>query len=219
MFAARGASFSKSIPPVKGSVYFDGTGDYLEPQTATSASNFGTGDYTAEYWYYPLASGQQNCIDNFGNSGVAIYRDNSPGYMHLYVGGNVVNSSVAITNNSWWHIAVVRQGSGVRMYINGVLQPYPGTDSTNYGGGANYPRIGLAFNGSVGVNGYLSNVRLVKSALYGNSNFTPSATPLTAVSGTSLLTCQSPTTITDASSNNLTVTAYGNAVASSTSPF
>ena len=69
--------------------------------------------------------------------------------------------------------------------------------------------------------GYISNFRIVTgSAVYTSSGFTPpKSSPLTAVSGTQLLTCRNSTgSITDASTNNYTITANGNVAASTVTP-
>ena len=55
------------------------------------------------------------------------------------------------------------------------------------------------------------------TALY-TENFTPSTQPLTAISGTSLLTCQSNTFV-DNSTNNFAVTAAGNSKPTTFAPF
>ena len=60
---------------------------------------------------------------------------------------------------------------------------------------------------------------VIGTAVY-TSNFTPQNSALTAISNTKLLTCQNSTgSITDASSDNHTITAGGNAAASTSKPF
>lgn len=66
--------------------------------------------------------------------------------------------------------------------------------------------------------GSMSNVRLVRGTAVYTANFTPSTTPLTAISGTSLLTCQSKSFV-DNSSNNFTITRNGDVAVRSQNPF
>jgi hypothetical protein len=66
--------------------------------------------------------------------------------------------------------------------------------------------------------GYISNLRVVAGTALYTSAFTPSTTPLTAVSGTSLLTCQSNRFI-DNSSNAFTITRNGDVSVQRFSPF
>jgi hypothetical protein len=67
-------------------------------------------------------------------------------------------------------------------------------------------------------NGYISNLRLVKGTAVYTSNFTPSTTPLTAITNTSLLTCQS-NRFRDASANNFTITRNGDVKVTNFAPF
>jgi hypothetical protein len=66
--------------------------------------------------------------------------------------------------------------------------------------------------------GYISNLRVVKGTAVYTTTFTPPTTALTAISGTSLLTCQSPTLV-DNSTNNFALTATGNTTPLSQNPF
>jgi hypothetical protein len=103
------------------------------------------------------------------------------------------------------------------MYINGVSVA-TGTASSNFTSttlsiGSRYALAGNWFT----LNGYLSNIRYTNTAVY-SSTFTPSTTPLTAISGTKLLTAQSNRFI-DNSTNNYTLTANGTAKITRFSPF
>ena len=105
------------------------------------------------------------------------------------------------------------------MFLNGTQVGSSYTDSNNYGASAAC-RIGADDDGSPNayVNGFMSNVRVVKGTALYTSTFTPSTTPLTAVSGTSLLTCQSARFI-DTSSNAFTITVNGDTKVQPYNPF
>jgi len=101
------------------------------------------------------------------------------------------------------------------LYRNGVSVA-SGGDGTNYtyntslGIGANILG-GAGFGAGAGaINGYMSNLRIVKGTALYTSDFTPPRSLLTAVANTSLLTCQKGS-ITDASSNNFAITVNGDA--------
>lgn len=68
------------------------------------------------------------------------------------------------------------------------------------------------------LNGYLSNTRIVKGTAVYTSNFTPPTSPLTAITNTSLLTCQSNRFI-DNSSNAFAITRNGDVSVQAFSPF
>ena len=68
------------------------------------------------------------------------------------------------------------------------------------------------------VYGYISNLRLVVGNSVYSSNFTPPTAPLTAVTNTKLLTCQSNKFI-DNSSINSTLTRYGDTSIKPQNPF
>lgn len=173
-----------------GSGYFDGS-DYLSAPASSSNSplNLQGSEYTLEFWVnFTSVSGQQTIISNYFNS--------SDGFaVQLYLGKIGVNLSgdgfditgtSAIVANSWYHIAVSRSSTGHRLFINGIQEGSTFTGSTAMNTSSTLKIGDLGLN-STYVYGYISNLRIIKgSALY-TSNFTPPTSPLTAVSGTSLL--------------------------------
>ena len=199
--------------------YFDGTGDYLS--ASGTASNFGTGDFTMEAWFYKtgttsiIVSNQDGGLDNnyytldAVNSGVIFQMRDTGGQSYAY--------GSAIVDNTWTHIAVSRSSGSVRVFVNGVSgTPVTITKSvtqrTTLIGGFLYTGYETSFTG------FISNVRIVKGTAVYTANFTPSTVPLTAIANTSLLTCQANRFI-DSSTNNFAITRNGDVSISPFDPF
>jgi hypothetical protein len=166
-----------------GSMLLNGT-----TQTLTFASNavfgMGTGDFTVELWIN-TSDVSGDIVGVTGGFGLALAA-NTMYWQSLKDTTNLYSlSGSAITNGAWHHIAVCRSGISNRIFYDGVAQgSSPYTDITNYGVSGNL----VIGNGSVGyIAANISNLRIVKGTALYTSNFTPSTTPLTAVSGTSLL--------------------------------
>jgi hypothetical protein len=205
---------SKGLVPFW-SGYFDGTGDFL---TAPSNSAFalGTGAFTIECWAY-LSAVNDRTIFGYASSnsgGIAVFADSAP-QRRVYLNNlAVMTVSGNFPANTWVHIAVTGDGANnIFLWQNGVQI---GTVNTAYNITSTNFQIGRSlFND---FSGYISNLRVVKGAAIYTGNFTPPAVPLAAISGTSLLTCQSSTFI-DNSPNNFTITVNGNTVTSQRIPF
>ena len=207
--------------------YFDGTGDYLS--IANNAGwNFGSGNFTIECWIYTLGTGAPErvfaawnspanaaapfCLTVGGGTGVQ-FGISSTGSDYISINGSVARST-------WAHVAVVRNGSTLSMYINGILSESITTSVSILSPNAPLIIGGRNNNGTYieFFNGNISNLRIVKGTALYTADFTPSKTPLTAVSGTSLLTCAS-NRFGDKSSNNFAITPNGNAAVKTASPF
>lgn len=198
--------------------FFDGAGDYLDTVSASSQFAFGTGDFTVEFWIKTTAS-TFNIINptsatGSGYWGLLFSAGNFYWNDSYNVTYNILVNATSILNDAWHHVAICRTSGSSKVYFDGVSQ-ITQADSTNYSGVSTW-RIG---SGNVGAYlGYLSNLRVVKGTAVYASNFTPSTTPLTAISGTSLLTCQSNRFI-DNSTNNFTITRNGEVSIQRFSPF
>jgi len=196
-------------------------------QTLTVASNaafaYGTSDFTWEAWIYPTSaswnsvSGNFYIIDHGSNGGTLSYYQNKLAYYNG-TDGSISPAAATISSMTWTHVAVSRVGNTLRMFVNGALltsatsnHNYAAQAVTvgNFGGGGNYYFAG-----------YITNVRLVKGTAVYTAAFTPSAAPLTAVTGTSLLlNANHWAPFTDTSSNGFSITANNSPTVFNSSPF
>jgi hypothetical protein len=217
-----------------GSTYFDGTGDYLTVPYTTALQL--PGNFTIECWVNITSkvSNFPTIVNNYStyaaNGGVAIFASHNGGTSGKYnIAFNgafpVINSTTSINYGTWQHIALVRSGSTLTLYIDGVANG-TSTQSATVTGTANNWWIGTAGDDfSLGyLNGYVSNFRVVKGTAVYTANFTPPTAPLTAIAGTSLLTLQtnqpiSNNTFLDNSSLGSFITRNGNATQGSFSPY
>ena len=225
-------------PPVANySNLFDGS-NYLSVAD-NSAFDVSTGNWTYEAWIYPTgnvstAGAYFISKANSGSFGpVSIGFQGSGGFLGAETLIALCSTSgagweiAATTNitwtslkNTWSHVAFVRNGSAFTLYLNGS-----NVSSTSSGaslvqnnesvriGVTNYPPVPTNFAG------YISNLRIVKgTAVYTGNSFSVPTAPLTNISGTSLLTCQSAT-IVDNSSNAFSITNNGEVTVNSLNPF
>ena len=181
---------------------------------ADSNLNIGTNDFTFECWVYLDATpgtGSPNYArvfqldgptgnSNYNNLQVTINPSNQTLHAWAYGGGNPVAivGSVSLLGQ-WHHIAVVRSNNVITQYVDGIADGNV-NNSTDFSpnGGSPRPRIGSYDTGGTnGVfNGKISNVRLlVGTALYTGAFAIPEW-PLTNITNTKLLCCQSETLTT-----------------------
>ena len=216
------ANTNNPLQPGYYSNYFVNGYPYLRA-TANSAFNFGTGDFTVEFWYYSVSIvADSRFISNasYAASGIDISYESTSSRISWYIGSTSYNTATLPAANKWHHIAYSRTSTTLYVYVDGVLVNTYASFTANITSASN-----LTIGGNVtGVEtldgGYISNLRLVKGvSIYSTgANFTPSTTPLTAISGTSLLTCQSNRFI-DNSVNNFTFTVNGSVTVNSFQPF
>jgi len=214
-----------------GSIFFDGTGDYLTVTNSAALQLTDATAFTIECWVYPtnLTSPSKYIFENFNSSspfqgyGLA-YNINSTNAVEWWDGGGTwANTGITLTTNEWTHIAVTYEGSGTtrRFFKNGVLSGSAGTvsSSINYTAGA--CSIGAQEAGNSPWFGYISNLRILKGTALYTANFTPQQTILDSTANTSLLlnVLTSTDFKKDSSPNNFTVIANGDAAWNANGPF
>ena len=167
------------------SIVFDGTGDYLSLADSDDW-NFGADNFTIDFWVnfinltgsqYPIAQivdGSHFWLVSKNSDNVLAFRSYNAGN-EAYVS---TASAVSFNTAQWYHIAIVRNGSSILIFVNGISQAttvtqFPGT-LTNFSavlsvGGA---PAGLGYS----IIGYLDEVRISKLARW-TSDFTPPTAP------------------------------------------
>ena len=239
--------WASAIPVSAYSAQFNGSTQYLTiPSSASVTSNFtfGSSDFTIESWIYPTTGYSGG--DIFGKrangsvySAINLGIASSSGLKATIIGSTTGSSwdvtytvgSINIPFNAWTHIALARNGSNFRVFVNGVLDFTVTNSGALYTESSNAVAIGSSTaDGSAKFQGYLSNYRIVKGVAVYTGAFTVPTSPLgtSQAAGTniaavtpsqvSLLTCNGPGLI-DSSPNAYTLTNNGNAVTSQYAPF
>jgi len=155
------------------SLLFDGTNDYAKTIFKTS---FGTGNFTIEYFFRVGSVSTDQNLFQFGGSFLPD-DDGGPGLgirtsrWRLYTGANTANhhGSAGPSNDTWYHIAVVRNGTTTKLYVDGT-ETISVSDSYDYSS-RKYLLLGGGFDGSYDMNGYMDEFRVSHMARY-TSNFT-----------------------------------------------
>lgn len=110
-----------------------GAGDYLSIPNSTDFDL--VGDFTIDFWMYPITSGGAGA--NMCMMGTALYAGSGTSGFTLvfaaspypttllfgWAGGtpNAMNSNTSFNQNTWYHIAYVRSGTTLSLYVNGVF--------------------------------------------------------------------------------------------------
>ena len=172
------------------SLLLDGAGDYLTlPDSADW--NLSTLDFTVDFWWRPSSSSTAPFVGQY--DGVfATWRivfDSNKIYVYI---ASALNYSIDFTPtlDTWYHIAVVREGNTWNTYVDGIA----GSKTLNSGNyTASMPDlssvlyIGAVIEDGAYLNGYLDELRISKALTRWSSNFTPSISQYTTDEYTTLL--------------------------------
>ncbi|MBU2703372.1 hypothetical protein Ga0466249_004517 [Sporomusaceae bacterium BoRhaA] len=184
---------------------------------ATDDFNFGTGDFTIDAWINTnKATG--TIVSKYDGAVVNEFTIRMDNYCVRWFGNENMSGTIALTPNVWHHVAIVRYGATLSLYVDGVLDK---TVATKHVGKSGNTIIAVgeysSINGIGGIyytGGYIDEVRISKGIARWTSNFTPSTEPyspeiplnaptnLTATAGDSQVTL-SWTAVTGATGYNV----------------
>lgn len=120
------ATFSSTTYKFGGfAAIFNGSNAYLSTPNAASL-NPGTGDFTIDCWVYSTDFATGGCLFVKGDATTDMWEFDpaGTGEFRVRVGGvsiaDYTFSGAALTNSTWHHLAVVRNGTTVFVFIDGV---------------------------------------------------------------------------------------------------
>jgi len=209
---------------IDGSISFKSENAYL----STTIDAIGTSDFTIEWWFKATDKtepgtanrrvfrlGANNATGSISINYDAVNNDIQWNYNDATLIGA---STIGIYDNSWYHIAAVREGTGsneTKLYINGVL-----SDSATLSQDLTQTAVQIGHDSTLsddfGFYGDISNLRVTKSAVY-TAAFTPPTEKLTILTDTILLCCQDSDDPTQEATGK-TITEVGDPVGSTYFP-
>lgn len=160
---------------------FNGTPWYLSIP-ASSDWNFGL-NATIDFRIYPYnlvhnrcafawSYGATDCISLWNNNGKFLVDCYNSSGTRFYIPGTTTMSTSA-----WYHIAIVLDGSYVRLFVNGVQEAYASISGT-FNLSAKNLYIGCASPNNYHGGGYIDEFRVLNKPAW-TSNFTPLTRPYT----------------------------------------
>ena len=187
-----------------GSMHFDGDVDYLNVPVHEDWG-FGTEDFTIDFWMItPADANNRDVLLKIGvdhspwNASIEItigpdvasewFAGGNKIGVHLNYNGASWGAQFAgitkVADGAWHHVAVVRSGNNVRLFVDGSLD-----GSTSYS--FSYPSYEIAIAGQSlndrGFSGHLDELRVSKGIARWSAGFTPPAEPYTPDIHSSLL--------------------------------
>jgi hypothetical protein len=154
-----------------GSMSFTTTGDYLTT-LATPNLSFGTGSFTVECWaYFNTVSGDMTIYTGTTSGDVNIrIVTNEIRIGQLGISWDTIGSALSWSTGTWYHIAIVRNGSTVTFYRDGISAGSgSNTIAYNVTGSAAIAQTG----GGAHLDGYIDDLRITKGYARYTANFTP----------------------------------------------
>jgi hypothetical protein len=154
------------------SAYFDGTGDYLLTASSLAPLQMGTDDFTVEAFIRPTSS-----VDSYRALIGLTTTDNETlyifsGQLRWYISGAAAGT---IAVDTWYHVAASREGTSLRVFIDGTLVD-TSTNSVDITAG----RLSVGSAGALAsefFQGWIDELRITKGVARYTANFTPPTAP------------------------------------------
>lgn len=168
------------------SISTDGTSNTYVRASAT-ASNFAlAADFCIEFWVYFNALPTDLPIFDFrdstytSNPVIILTTTNKFGTVNPTIDG-----STTVSTSTWYHVALTRSGSSVRLFVNGTQEGSTATSSTSFSG--TQPTLAARYTNNFNSNAFWDDVRITVGTARYTSNFTaPTAAFVTSAATVTL---------------------------------
>ena len=175
---AGGAQISTAESKFGGSsLYLNGDSGTKLTISQSSDFDFGTGDFTVEFWIKTSLSNndtQSRRIISFGdNNATRIQIFLSSDGIDFYDTSSVkVDGDIDVADGNWHHVAFTRSGTSLKGFVDGVQSGSTASNSTDYDNAAALTIGAYASTGLGRVVGYLEDLRITKGLARYTSAFT-----------------------------------------------
>jgi hypothetical protein len=168
-----------------GSVFFDGTGDWLISTRTTNNANplnlmLDQNDFTIEAWVNVSSLAAVRSIISKGAAATGwTVNISTAGKLQFAQTSTTYTGIGTIVINRWYHIAVVRSGTGannLRLYLNGIIDFESAAAVTTNFNQTELVYVGADRAGTTPMLGYIADLRVTKYARYLNNFVPPQAT-------------------------------------------
>ena len=145
---------------------FDGNGDYISIPHHTDF-DFGSGDFTIDFRVYITKTGAQRIIQKDYTSDFCPWRigilEDGRIFFDISLNGSSWgisgNTGVAVSQNAWRHVALIRNGSNINLCIDGTSLSSKSITGSIFANSKQIT-IGEQGNGFYGYGGYIDELRL-----------------------------------------------------------
>jgi len=161
-----------------GSYLGDGVGDYLSVPDSVDFDF--PADFTIDFWLRFNTVASVSLVDKQYTSANGYLLEATATALVLFnSGGIVMTAAWTPSTNTWYHVALVRSGTTMQMYIDGSQIGVNTTITTDFSGTTNALAIGadLTDGGLLSLDGWIDEFRISKGIARWTSNFTPPTEP------------------------------------------
>ena len=165
-----------------GSVAFAGNG-YAYYSNADGSFTFGTDNFTVELWFRPgTVSGTQTIFSTSPTTnyqGVSVFMvDDQVKWCYGTGSSWPISDTVGtVAANTWHHLAMVRQGTEFRLYLNGTLSHTRASVSQSLAANPQFALGGITV-ASQFFTGHMNDARVYRGVAKYTASFTPPSAPM-----------------------------------------